>query len=154
MTITATGLHVLFTQPVSPPGVPAQYAEHILGEVFLDSLAVPAVPLAPLSLNLNSTSPGSSSSSSCVGGHSGGTSASGFSSAGGSSSSGSPSGYISGSSQPGSSASGSPLQNAAAGFASLLRKKPLWVLLAFLIWQALAVGTGASLWQWRRGGAS
>jgi flagellar basal body-associated protein FliL len=38
--------------------------------------------------------------------------------------------------------------------ASMLRKKPLWVLLAYLVWQALAVGTGASLWHWRKGGAA
>jgi hypothetical protein len=26
----------------------------------------------------------------------------------------------------------------------------LWLLLAYLVWQALVVGTGASLWNWRR----
>jgi hypothetical protein len=38
-----------------------------------------------------------------------------------------------------------------ARFATALRK-PLWLLLAYLVWQALVVGTGWSLWNWRRGG--
>jgi hypothetical protein len=33
-------------------------------------------------------------------------------------------------------------------------KKPLWLLLAYVLWQALVVGTGVSLWNWRRGEAS
>jgi hypothetical protein len=33
-------------------------------------------------------------------------------------------------------------------------RKPLWLLLAYLLWQALAIGTSASLWTWSRGGAS
>ena len=48
-TVTATGVHVVFTQPVNQPGVPAQYVEHILGEVFVDSLATPATPASPAS---------------------------------------------------------------------------------------------------------
>jgi hypothetical protein len=31
--------------------------------------------------------------------------------------------------------------------------KPLWLLLAYVLWQALVIGTGASLWYWRRGEA-
>ncbi len=164
LSITATGLHVVFTQPDgAPSGVPAQNAEHILGEVFLDSLAVPAVPLklAPISFgggssSLSSSSPSSSSSSSsCLGGVAGGSKSSGGLLASGSSSSGSPSGFTSGSSsQLGSSATGSPVGNLAASFTKMLRKKPLWVLVAFLVWQALAVGTGTSLWHWRKGGAA
>ncbi len=159
-TVTATGVHVVFTQPVSQPGVPAQYVEHIFGEVFVDSLAVPATPLA--NLGFSSTSSSSSSPSSCPGvGHSGGTAsggastAVGSSSAGGSNSSGSlsPSGSAFGSaSQPTSSSSGSG-NSLPAAFAAALRK-PLWLLLAYVLWQALVVGTGASLWNWRRGEAS
>jgi hypothetical protein len=149
-TVTATGLHVVFTQPVSQSGVPAQYAEHILGEVSLDSLAAPAGPLPNLNLNL----------SSCNGGHSGqtktsgGSATSGGSSAGGSTSSSSPSTsdstLNSNASQPTSSSTGTSLP---AAFASALRK-PLWLLLAYVLWQALVIGTGASLWNWRRDGAS
>lgn len=166
-TVTATGLHVVFTQPVEQSGVPAQNAEHILGEVFLDSLAVPAGPLPVLDLNFNSSfNSSSSSSSSCSGGSggsaggtktSGGAAAGGSLSAGGSSSptsfSPSASGFTSGS-QPGSSAAGSPLGASLAGLASIVRSKPLWVLLAYLLWQTVAVATGASLWHWRRGGAA
>jgi hypothetical protein len=149
MTVTATGVHVVFTQPVSQSGVPAQFAEHILGEVFLDSLAVPAGPVPDLDLS------SSSSSSSCLGGgHSGGAStAGGSASAGGSTSSSSlsPSASTFGStSQPNSSSTGNSLP---AAFAAALRK-PLWLLLAYVLWQALVIGTGLSLWNWRRGGAS
>jgi hypothetical protein len=165
-TVTATGLHVVFTQPVSQSGVPAQYAEHILGEVFLDSLAVPAGPLPDLNLNLPS--------SSCPNGrHSGKTKTSGGaskggggSSAGGSSSSSSPSasssssgssqpaaGFTASGSQPTSSSTGTAPQSFPARLASALRK-PMWLLLAYLLWQALVIATGASMWAWRRDGAS
>jgi len=162
-TVTATGLHVVFTQPASPPGVPAQFVEHIIGEVFIDSLAVPAPPVSNLDLSSSGfSSPYSSSSSSCLGGgHSGraglggggGLAGGGSSLAGGSNASGSlnASGSAFGSnSQAGSSSTGNSLP---AAFAAAL-KKPLWLLLAYLVWQALVIGTGWSLWNWRRGGAS
>jgi hypothetical protein len=38
-------------------------------------------------------------------------------------------------------------------FAAALRK-PLWLLLAYVFWQAIVIGTAASLWNWRRSGAS
>jgi hypothetical protein len=168
-------VHLVFTQPVNQSGVPAQFIEHILGEVFVDSLAVPAGN--PPGLDLSS--PGSSSSSlssasSCGGGgHSrktaagsgsaagggapiaGGSAstAGGTSLAGGSTAPGSltPSGSAFGSnSQPSASSTGNSLP---AAFASLLRK-PLWLLLAYVLWQALVVATGASLWNWRRDEAS
>ena len=167
---------MVFTQPVSQSGVPAQYAEHILGEVFLDSLAVPAGPAPSLDLlNLLNLNP-----SSCLGGlHSGrkkttggraskvggGSSAAGPASSISSSSIGGSSPSSSASSQPGSSwtgsgsqsTSGSPgnaVQTSSTGLVSALRKKPLWLLLAYLLWQAIVIGTGASLWKWRRGAAS
>ena len=160
-TVTATGVHIVFTQPVSPPGVPAQYVEHILGEVFVDSLATPAAPLANIPF-----SSGSSLSSSCLGGghfrstkSGSGLSAGGSSSlAGGSASSGplAASGSSFGSS---SGSSSQPSATSTAGnslparFASALHK-PLWLLLAYVVWQLIVVGTGWSLWNWRRGGAS
>jgi hypothetical protein len=168
-TVRATGLHVVFTQPVEQAGVPTQYIEHILGEVFLDSLAVPAGALPNLGLNLN---PSSSASSSCAkGAHSGNKKTSGGASIGGGSSagksSGSPSGStsFSGSSQPTSGVAGSASQPTTSSstttapqsfpvrLASALRK-PIWLLLAYVLWQALVIGTGASLWAWRRGEAS
>jgi hypothetical protein len=159
-------VHVVFTQPVGQSGVPEQNAEHILGEVFLDSLAVPAPPVPEIDFSSPSSSSSSSSSSSCpnggksskktAGGASaagGSLSAGGSSSVGGSSSSGSLPASGSGvgsTSQPGSSSAGNSLP---AAFASALRK-PLWLLLAYVLWQALVIGTGASLWNWRREGAS
>jgi len=152
-TVRATGLHVVFTQPVNQSGVPAQNVEHIFGEVFVDSLAVPAGPLTGLGL---SSSAGSTSSSSCLGGgDSGQTGASGGASiaGGGSSGSLSPSAStFSSASQPASSSSSNG-NSLPAALASALRK-PLWLLLAYLLWQALVIGTGVSLWNWRRGDAS
>jgi hypothetical protein len=156
-TVTATGVHIVFTQPVSPPGVPAQYVEHILGEVFVDSLATPAAPLANIPF-----SSGSSLSSSCLGsGHfrsaksGSGLSAGGSSSlAGGSASSGSlvaSGSSLGSSSQP--SATPTTGNSLPARFASALHK-PLWLLLAYVVWQLIVIGTGWSLWNWRRGGAS
>ncbi len=172
--VTATGVHLLFTQPVAQSGVPAQYAEHILGEVFVDSLAVAAGPVPKFDL--------SPLSSSCLGGShfgkkkkttgggsstGGGGSAAGGSTALGSSaspSSSSPAASFSGSSQPSSGWTGSGTEPTSSSpgdavpasssvFSSVL-KKPLWLLVAYLLWQALVIATGASLWKWRRGGTS
>ena len=151
--VTATGVHLVFTQPTPPPGVPAQHVEHILGEVSLDSLAVPAAKIPKFGLKLSSSSP--SSSSSCLGGKFGSSGAggsSGLSSAGGSTSSGSPSGFSSGSTASAQPASGSTGGALPERLASILKKKPLWVLVAFLLWQALAVGTAVSLLRWRKDG--
>ena len=159
--MTATGVHVVFTQPVDQAGVPGQHIEHILGEVSVDSLAVPAGPDAGLDL---SAAGGAGGLSSCLGGAKtggktaagGGLSAGGGSSAGGAAAAGgslssSSSGYDAGS-QPvsGTGATGNSLPVA---FATALRK-PLWLLLAYLVWQGLVVGTGWSLWNWRKGDAS
>jgi hypothetical protein len=165
-TVTATGLHLVFTQPVEQSGVPAQYAEHILGGVSLDSLAVPAGPIPTLDLSLSS-----SSSSSCPNGQHSGTkkktaggasAGGGASSAGGSSSSSSPSssgssqptsGFAANGSQPTASSTGTAPQSFPARLASALTK-PMWLLLSYLLWQALVIATGASLLAWRRGEAS
>ncbi|MGH2972818.1 MAG: hypothetical protein ACRDLE_11970 [Gaiellaceae bacterium] len=156
-TVTATGVHIVFTQPVSPSGVPAQYVEHIVGEVFVDSLATPATPLPNVPFSSSSLS-SSSSSSSCLGAGTSrskasgsGLTAGGSSSIAGSTPSGSGSLSASGAiSQPNASSTGNTLP---ARFASALRK-PLWLLLAYVVWQVLVIGTGWSLWHWRRGGAT
>lgn len=167
--VSATGVHVVFTQPVSPSGVPAQFVEHILGEVYVDSLAAPATPLPDLGLPPSSLS--STTSSSCArdrhsrstaktsGGGGGSTAGDGGSTAGGSSLPGGSTASSSLSSS-GSALGSAPQTNATstgnslpATFAAALRK-PLWLLLAYLVWQALVIGTGMSLWNWRRDGAS
>lgn len=151
-TVRATGLHIVFTQPVNQSGVPSQAVEHIIGEVFVDSLAVPAPPLPDLDASSlsSSSSSASSSSSSCLGGGHSGASTSGSGSAAGGSmagAAGSSAGSAFGSGgQPTSGSSGGSLP---AMFASALRK-PLWLLLTYLVWQALVIGTGVSMWNWRR----
>ena len=174
MTIIATGLHIVFTQPAgAPAGVPAQNAEHILGEVYLDSLAVPGVPFSAGNFDLNfnsnnsssssSSSSSGSSSSSCLGGVAGGSKSSGNlasggglsgggSNAAGSLGSSSGSGYGS-SSQPASGSTG-PLGASLHQLAAWVRHKPTWLLLSYLVWQALALAAAASLWKWQGEGAS
>ena len=159
-TVTATGVHVVFTQPVNQSGVPAQYVEHILGEVSVDSLAVPAPPVSDIDLSssLSAGSLGGLAGAASCGGGAGtsgvaGTAAGGSASSatGGSASSLSPAGSAVGAAaQPvAGSGSGSSVGSLPAAFAAALRK-PLWLLLAYLVWQSLVIGTGVSLWNWRR----
>jgi uncharacterized membrane protein YgcG len=142
-TITATGVHVGFVQPVDAPGVPSQYVDHILGEVFVDSLATPAGPAPKLNLA------GGGGGGTVVGGSTGGGGSAGFSSGGGSSYSSS--GGLSSSSQPASS--GTTGQTSSSLLGSLAHK-PTWLLAAYLVWQTLVIGTAVSLRQWRLGGVS
>ena len=141
LTITATGVHIAFAQPVDAPGVPAQFVEHILGEVFVDSLAAPAVPAPSLDLG---GSAGSLRGGSTFGS---GTGSTGFASGGGSST-----GY---SSQPGSASGGGTTAQAAPASSLLgpLTNKPVWLLVGYLVWQTLVIGTGISLRYWWMAGA-
>jgi hypothetical protein len=136
LTIDATGVHVVFAQPVQQAGVPSQTSEHIVGEVFADSLAAPATPLPKLSLGGGTSVPGGVGGGSTTG-VSGGTS---FGT--GSSSSGS-----------GSSTTGAPTGSSPSAFTTLLNK-PAWLLAAYLVWQTLMLATGATLWRWRAGGVT
>lgn len=149
LTITATGVHVKFTQPVDQSGVPAQYFEHILGEVFVDSLAAPAgpVPKFKFSSGGKSTVVSGGSSSSSGGGIVGGSSSSIPGTGGGGSSSYSSPGTSSGS-------TGTPSESSTPTVLTSALSKPMWLLAAYLVWQALAIATGASLWRWRLGGGS
>jgi hypothetical protein len=150
-TITATGVHVGFVQPVDAPGFPSQYVDHILGEVFVDSLAVPMGPIPNLGLAGSAGSAGSAGGG--AGSVSGGTasglggSSTGLSSGGGSSPSSS---YPS---QPASGGSAAQVAPASSALTSLT-SKPVWLLAAYLVWQALVIGTGVSLRYWGMGGAS
>jgi len=99
-TVTATGVHVAFVQPeTNAPGVPAQYVDHILGEVFVDSRP-----------------PGSGNSS-----------------------------------QPGSSGSAAQAVSASSSVLTSVTRKPVWLLAAYLVWQALVIATGVSLRSWGMG---
>jgi uncharacterized membrane protein YgcG len=145
-TIIVSGVHVGFVQPVDAPGVPSQYVDHIIGEVFVDSLAVPAPPIPKLDL---SGGPGSSGSAGSVGSGSGGSAlgGSGSGSAGFSSGGGTSSGY---SSQPGSGGSAAQAVPVSSTLTSLTHK-PVWLLAAYLVWQTLVIGTGISLRYWGMG---
>jgi hypothetical protein len=142
LTVTATGVHVQFVQPVDQSGVPAQNADHILGEVYVDSLATPAGPIPKLNFSGGGT--GSLAGGSSAGG--------GLSSTGGSSLAGGSSTYSSGGTS-GTSPAGSAAQTTPTALTTAL-SKPMWLLAAYLVWQTLAIATGASLWRWRSGGAT
>jgi hypothetical protein len=136
LTITATGVHVIFTPPVSQSGVPSQSFEHIYGEVFADSLASAALPLPKLNLGGGGSFPGG-----------GGTGSTG----GGSGSGGGGGGTSSSSSS--SNGTGSSTVMSPSAFTTLFGK-PLWLLIAYLAWQTIVVATGATLWRWRAGAAT
>jgi hypothetical protein len=141
LTVTATGVHVAFVQPADAPGVPSQFVDHILGEVFVDSLAAPAPPIPSLGFGGGS---GSALGGAALGSGSGSL---GYSSGGGSSAS---SGY---SSQPASS--GNAAQATSTGsLLSSLTHKPVWLLAGYLVWQTLLIGTGISLRRWWMAGTS
>jgi hypothetical protein len=145
-TITATGVHVAFVQPpANAPGVPAQFVDHILGEVFVDSLAVPAGPIPKLDLGGGLGGGGSAGSGSASGGTASGSSSTGFPSGGGSSS-----GYSSQPASSGSAAAAPAVAPASSALTSLTRK-PVWLLIGYLVWQTLVIGTGISLRHWRIG---
>ena len=143
LAVTAAGVDVKFSQPVGAPGVPAQYVEHFLGEVFSDSLATPAGPVPQLNLTGtgSKTAAGSGSGSTSSGGtSSGGGSGSGYSA----SSTGGPT--------PTTSTS-TVTQATPTAFFGLVSKRT-WFLLTWFIFQSIILGTGASLWYWRLGGAT
>ena len=140
LTITATGVHVAFVQPADAPGVPTQFVDHIVGEVFVDSLAAPAPPVP----NVNFAGGAGSALGGTASGGSFGSGSTGFSSGGGSSS-----GYAS---QPASSGSAAQASSAPS-LLSTLTNRPTWLLVGFLVWQTLLIGTGVSLRHWSMGGA-
>jgi hypothetical protein len=135
LSITATGVHVAFVQVVNQSGVPSQTVDHIVGEVFADSLAAPAAPLPNLSLGGIGTGSLTGLTGGGTTGVSGGTS------------------FGSGSSSSSSPGSTSTTAGTPSSFSTLLNK-PAWLLAAYLVWQTLMLATGASLWRWRAGGVA
>lgn len=153
VTVDATGIHVDVQQPAIAPGVPTQFVEHTVGEVFADLLAVPAasqpelLPLLPVSPGSGTAPASTGQSGSSTGGSSLG--------AGSGSLSGSTGGGTSSlvGSSPGSTprgatgARGGPAPSMVTTGAT--RQKPLWLLLLYFMWQALVFGAAVSLWWWR-----
>jgi hypothetical protein len=152
-TVDATGVHVQFVQPavaVVPQlgGLPQQNLDHIIGEAFGSSLAVPGQP---------------TSTAGSIGGDLGGT-ASGGATTGSAGTAGSAGTFIPGS--PGSAGTpGTPalsLPGAASGprtatltpLRRISHTKPTYLLLLYFLWQTTVLGAVASLWLWRMKGSS
>jgi hypothetical protein len=169
LTLNVVGLMVRFA-PASPaPGVPAQFTSFALGEVFADSLAVPGTG-ANGGLSDGGVSPGLGNS--VTGGTAADTAASSSADSFGSADTsgtgalaGDGSAFTSGSSGGFQSSSGGGTSTATGGFSSgrqaaltparlVSRHKPTELLLLYLIWQVLVLGTAASLWLWRKEGVA
>jgi hypothetical protein len=148
VTVDATGIHVDIQQPPTAPGVPTQFVEHTVGEVFADSLAVPATPvpellaLLPLSGSGAAAAGTGQSGPSTVGTTASGPIGSGGTGGGTSSPSGSRSTTRGGAGARGGLTPGMVTTGVAP-------QKPLWLLLLYFMWQALVIGTAVSLWWWR-----
>jgi len=139
-TVTATGVRVSETQP----GPPQQTVQHTLGYVFADNLAVPSAAAVDLG-GLGAGSLGGSglaTGSGYVPGTEGSPATLG--------SPGSP-----GTTAPGTTTAPPAGKSSlpAAPASSLIKNKPLWLLLLYFMWQSLLVGTLCSIWWWRHGGA-
>jgi hypothetical protein len=179
LTLDAVGVLIRLA-PASPaPGVPAQFTALAVGEVFADSLAVPGNATGELDDGLpgdlgagagSVTSPPSdtgrnadpadvANAASDVAAAAGPAFASDVSSIGGGSGSGSSSsagsfGSATGSTGGSSSAGRSNrLASPAASRRLVGHDKPTKLLLLYLLWQSLVIGTVASLYLWRKAAA-
>ncbi|HEV8625454.1 MAG TPA: hypothetical protein VG034_13425 [Acidimicrobiia bacterium] len=176
VTLDAVGVLIRLA-PASPaPGVPANFTDMAVGEVFADALAVPGeggVELGGLpggggetgSLTSPSTDTGTAGGSSdltsapvdtgSTGTASGGGSAGGASFGSGSfgSASGSSSGAALGSNGAPSSSPSARVAAPAAARWLVGHQKPTKLLLLYLLWQSLVIGTVASLYLWRKAAA-
>jgi hypothetical protein len=133
-TVTATAVSVSINQP----GPPQQTVIYNLGNVFADDLAVPNLPAVDMgalgSLSGTTLTPPESTTESA--GLTSSAPAAVTPPAGVSP------GATSGATAP---KKRQPVMAAAAPVAA----KPTWLLIAYLLWQMLIVGTLASLWWWR-----
>jgi hypothetical protein len=120
--LDAVGVLVQWTQPaaLTPGGVPSQFIDHYLGEVVLDNEASLASPFLAGGF---SSSFGTTVSSTGLGGYSAGA--------------------------PGTSSTGTPQHPTRSAGVRITLPRPLWLLLLYLAWQALVIGTAASVYLWR-----
>ena len=136
-TVSATGVHVTFQQGGAVGGIPQQYFDYSLGEVFADSLATPGTPPGSGADVLGTTqSAPTAGTSEFIPGTPGAPAIPGT-----------PGGTLTGS---------TPIPRSAAtqtigGVRRIANDKPLWLLLFYFMWQAALIGTAASLWWWRMG---
>jgi hypothetical protein len=147
-TVTATAATVTIDQP----GPPQQTVRHNLGNVFVDNLAVPSAAAAAPALDAGDTSGAGLTAGS---GSAGGLSSSVGDVSGGFGSSGASAPSTGLASAPGSAPSASPAAQASSdanlNAATLAGQhvKPTWLLVMYLIWQVLMLGTTATVWWWR-----
>jgi hypothetical protein len=146
LTIDATGVRVEFQQAGTPEGVPVQDVQHSLGEVFVDSLAVPGIPVSALP-QVGSAQPppsntGGSSTRHFVPGIPGTPGQSGSLGSIGGGTSGPQAPVAAGGEQPGAMA---PV---------VAHVRPTWLLLGYFLWQSIMGGAAASLWLARGAGAA
>jgi len=133
-TIDAFGVRIQFDQPPSGPGVPSQHVTIVLGEAFVDALAVPGEALDTSDESTTDTGGGfidtTDNGGSDLFGVLGDTTSSG--------------GVVSTPRGRGTS------PNVAGGsLVSTVRKKPTDLVLLYFLWQSTLIGTLFSLW-WRR----
>jgi hypothetical protein len=179
LTLDAVGVLIRLA-PASPaPGVPAEFTALAVGEVFADSLAVPGAAGGELDDGLpgdiggeagSLTSPpsdtGATAGQADLARASGAVAAAGPAFASDAGSFGNGTSGLSGASGSGTSGSalGSGGSSTPAGRSSRLaspaaarrlvgRLKPTSLLLLYLIWQSLVIGTVASLYLWRKAAA-
>jgi hypothetical protein len=170
LTLDAVGVLIRLAPAAPAPGVPANFTALAVAEVFADSLAVPGDAGGELDDGLPdvSTDTGSLTSPSTDTGAAGGSSdlstavgdtGSTDTAAGGSTGDAS-SGSASGTSGavPGSNgaSTSSPSARVAAPAAArrvMAHEKPTKLLLLYLLWQSLVIGTVASLYLWRKAAA-
>ena len=146
LSIDAVGVIIRFTSPSPAPGVPAQFTSMAIGEVFVDSLAVPGdgdLLDDGLLYDLN----GELLHGTGIGtfgdlGSDGGAYGSDYDSLNGS-----------GSGSSGSALAGSRARNQSASGRLVTHDKPLLLLLLYLLWQSLVIGTVTSLHLWRKAAA-
>lgn len=124
-TIDASAVLVKFAPPAPAPGVPTIFTYYWIGQVFADQLGTVGAPLG---------SGGSGGFTPGTNGTPGSTQ------------------FIPGTNgtpgSPGALGSGTNV----GGLQHLLKTKPLYLLLLYFLWQAIIIGTGASLWWLRMGG--
>lgn len=130
--VDAVGVVVNWSQPaaLTPPGVPSQFVTHTLGEVVIDNEAT----LSP-------------SASSLLGGLSSGLG----STFGGGFSSSTSTVTAPAAATPAPQRAAPPKAPAAPAGVRITPSRPLWLLLLYLAWQTLLIGTAASIYLWRSG---
>jgi hypothetical protein len=181
LTLDAVGVLIRLA-PASPaPGVPAQFTALAVGEVFADSLAVPgdaggqlddglpgdiggdtgSLPSPPSDAGATggpadlsrAVGPGAVAAAGPAFASDAGSFGNGSSGSSGGSGVGASSSALGSGGSPTSAGRSSRLASPAVSRRLLGRHKPTSLLLLYLIWQSLVIGTAASLYLWRKAAA-